>query len=430
MLATFGSLGDLHPFMAVALRLRGAGFEPVIAAAEYYRDKVEAEGLRFAPMRPDFEDIERDLGIDATEGIRRMIEGNNFILEQVLFPSLHAAYEDVMRATEGADLILTSNLSFGARLAAEKRGLPHLEVALQPALFLSAYDPPELGPYPWLARLPRRLGRLGANAMFGLVRGVAASWAEPVHRFRRELGLPSTRDNPIFDANPASLGTLALYSSLMGDVQPDFPARTALVGFTFYDSESGGEAALSPELEAFLAAGPPPLVFSLGSTAVLRGEAFYRDSLAAARRLGERAVILVGADQVERWKRETGPNLFVGGYAPHSLLFPRARAIAHHGGIGTTAQAIRAGRPQLVVPFMADQPDNAARLVRLGVARTIPNRSYSAERAYGELTPLLTDSAYEAAAAHAQSVVAEEDGAGAAVRIIQETLRTGLAQAS
>ncbi|MDP8915965.1 MAG: glycosyltransferase [Pseudomonadota bacterium] len=414
--------------MALALRLRASGFEPVIAAAEYYRSKVEAEGLGFAPMRPDFEDIERDLGIDATEGIRRMIEGNSFILEKVLFPSLAAAYEDVMRATADADLILTSNLAFGARLAAEKRGLPHLEAAFQPALFLSAYDPPELGPYPWLARLPRRLGPLGANALFGLVRGVAASWAEPVHRFRRELGLPSTRDNPIFDANPASLGTLALYSSLMGDVQPDFPARTALVGFTFYDSESGGRPQLPAELEAFLAAGSPPLVFSLGSTAVLRGEAFYRDSLAAARRLGERAVILVGSDQVERWKGRTGPEVFVGGYAPHSLLFPRARAIAHHGGMGTTAQAIRAGRPQLVVPFMADQPDNAARLVRLGVARTIPHLSYSAKRAASELRALVSQPTYEAAAARAAAVVAGEDGAGEAVRIIEETLRRRAAQ--
>jgi UDP:flavonoid glycosyltransferase YjiC (YdhE family) len=423
VLATFGSLGDLHPFMAVALRLRERGFEPVVASAEYYRAKVEAAGLTFAPMRPDFEDIERDLGINAAQGIRRMIEGNNFIFEKVLFPNLPAAFEDMMEATADARVVVSSNLSFGAKLAAEKRGLPQIEVALQPALFLSAYDPPELGPYPWLARLPRKLGPRGAALMFSAVRGVSGAWAEPFHRFRREVGLPSRRDNPIFDGGFGSHATLALYSPLLGGVQPDFPPNTHLTGFTFYDGEGEFPDPMAPDLEAFLDAGPPPLVFSLGSTAVLQGRRFYRDSLQAARQLGQRAVLLVGAEDVERWAGETGPDVFVGGYAPHSKLFPRARVIAHHGGVGTTAQALRAGRPQLVAPVWADQPDNAARLVRMGVARTVPHRGYSVERAVIELRALLETPSYAEEAARIGAVIRTEDGASEAVRVISDVMR-------
>ncbi len=422
VLATFGSLGDLHPMLAVALRLRALGVEAVIATSEGHRAKVEAEGLRFAAVRPDFTDIERDLGVDPAEAMRRMIAGDDFLFKDVLFPYVRRSFEDALEATAGADLVAGTNFAFGARIAAEVRGLPFVALVLQPLTFLSAHDPPVLLPYPWLGTLPTKLGPKGAELLFALVKQATTSWAKPLQRLRRELGLPAERD-PVFTGHfDVSERVLGLYSPLLGAMQPDFPDVAAIVGSTFYDSEAGGADALSPELEAFLRAGPPPAVFTLGSAAVLQGERFYRHGLLAAERLGMRAVLLVGPEAAPRWAGETGPRAVAVSYAPHSQLFPRARVIVHHGGIGTTAQALRAGRPQLVVPFFADQPDNAARLVRLGVARTLPWRRYSAARATTALATLLGDPEYARAAQSAAAVIRREDGAGRAAQAISEVL--------
>lgn len=422
VLATFGSLGDLHPMLAVALRLRALGVDAVIATSEGHRAKVEAEGLSFAPVRPDFSDIERDLGVDPAEAMRRMIAGDDFLFKDVLFPYVRRSYEDALAATAGADLVAGTNFAFGGRIAAEVRGLPFVALVLQPLTFLSAHDPPVLLPYPWLGTLPTKLGPRSAELLFSLVKQATASWAKPLQRLRRELGLPAERD-PVFTGHfELAQRVLGLYSPLLGAPQPDFPASAAIVGSTFYDSEAGGRDALSPELEAFLEDGPPPLVFTLGSAAVLQGERFYGASLQAAERLGRRAVLLVGPEAAERWAGETGPGAIAVGYAPHSLLFPRAQAVIHHGGIGTTAQALRAGRPQLVVPYFADQPDNAARLVRLGVARTLPSRRYTAGRAAAALAALMGGPGYAAQAQWSAGMVGREDGAEAAAQAIAEVL--------
>ena len=422
VLATFGSLGDLHPMLAVALRLQAEGVHAVIATSEMHRAKVEAEGVEFASVRPDFSDMQRDLGVEPAEIMRRIIAGDDFLFRQVIFPYVRRSYEDSLRAVAGADLVAGTNFAFGARIAAQVRGLPYVALVLQPLTFLSAYDPPVLLPYPWLGALPTNLGPKGAELFFGLVKQATAAWASPLRRLRRELGLPPERD-PIFTGQfDAAERALGLYSPLLGAPQPDFPRGASVVGSTFYDRESGGDDPVSPELEQFLQAGSPPLVFTLGSAAVLQGERFYRHSLEAARRLERRAVLLVGSEAAPRWADRTGPDALAIGYAPHSRLFPRAAAVVHHGGMGTTAQALRAGRPQLVVPYYADQPDNAARLVRLGVARSLSNRRYTAARATAALSRLLTEGAFAEAAKDAAVTVGIEDGAGAAAAAIIELI--------
>jgi UDP:flavonoid glycosyltransferase YjiC (YdhE family) len=235
--------------------------------------------------------------------------------------------------------------------------------------------------------------------------------------------------DPIFTGQfAAAARVLGLYSPLLGAPQPDFPPNASIVGSTFYDRAEAGADAGSEALERFLAAGPPPAVFTLGSAAVLQGETFYRESLAAARRLGLRAVLLVGPEGLG-WI-PPAPDVLALPYAPHGRLFPRCRVIVHHGGMGTTAQALRAARPQLVVPFYADQPDNAARLVRLGVARTIPSRRYSTARAAAALAALVGDADYTAQAAEAARQVAGEDGAAAAARAVVEVLEASTVEAA
>ena len=234
---------------------------------------------------------------------------------------------------------------------------------------------------------------------------VTRSWTAPIRQLRAEIGLPA-RGDPIYEGQFSPGLTLALFSRLLADPQPDWPPHTRVTGFVFYD-EAGR---LSPDLEEFLAVGPAPLVFTLGSAVVSAAGRFYQESVEAVRRLGYRAVLLVGTDPQNQPVTPLPAGVLAVAYAPHGSLFPHARAIIHQGGIGTTAQALRAGRPMLVVPHAYDQPDNASRVVRLGVARTLSPRRYEAKRVASELQALLTEPSYAQRAAEVGAMVQAEAG--------------------
>jgi UDP:flavonoid glycosyltransferase YjiC (YdhE family) len=214
--------------------------------------------------------------------------------------------------------------------------------------------------------------------------------------------------------------TLALFSRVLGEPQPDWPRNVAVTGFVFYN----GPDVLSRELEAFLDAGAPPIVFTLGTSAVAAAGRFYEESIAAVRTLGVRAVLLTGGFEQNRPGGALPPGVMLVDRAPHQLLFPRAAAIVHQGGAGTLAQALRAGKPMLVVPHAHDQPDNAARVVRLGVARSVLPRQYRGARVAKALERLLADSRVAMRAAEAAAVVRGEGGSAAAAAAIQHACAT------
>jgi len=149
---------------------------------------------------------------------------------------------------------------------------------------------------------------------------------------------------------------------------------------------------------------------------------FYEQSIAAAERLGRRAVLLIGPDPRNKPRRPLPPQMAAFEYAPYSELFPRASAIVHQGGVGTTAQAMRSGRPMLVIPFAHDQPDNATRVVRLGIARTISRGRYNAGHAAHELRLLLENAAYAKRATEVGAQIRREDGVKAACDAIEAVL--------
>jgi UDP:flavonoid glycosyltransferase YjiC (YdhE family) len=204
------------------------------------------------------------------------------------------------------------------------------------------------------------------------------------------------------------------------DKQPDWPPQTVLTGFPFYDR--GGEDGLSPELVRFLDAGPAPLVFTLGSSAVSDAGPFYEHSVAAARLLGRRAVLLIGKDTPNR-PAALPEGIVAFDYAPFSELFPRSAAIVHQGGIGTTAQAMRSGRPMLVMPYAHDQPDNAERVTRLGIARTVARHRYTPARAAAELRQLLDNPVYSQRASEVGRQIQQEDGVGNACDALEKLLQ-------
>ena len=420
VLTTFGSLGDLHPYLALGQGLQARGHSVLIATHKSHQSRVELAGIAFHEIGPDISDFG-----DEAELMARVMDpkiGPKVVMREIIMPHLKRGYEEISRAVVDADMLITHPLAFAAQLVAEKNAdrLTWASVALAPASFLSAYDPPVL-PIAWLTRF-RPLGPRFFRPLFGVIKWGLQSWASPWHEFRKELGLPPTTNNPIFDGQFSPTLTLALFSPTLAAPQPDWPPNTQVTGFLFYDRADRGTG-LAPELLEFLGQGDPPMVFTLGSSAVLHAGDFYVQSVDAAQRLGRRAVLLIGHDTRNRPSQPLPKEILACDYAPYSELLPRAAAVVHQGGIGTTAQALRAGVPMLVVPFAFDQPDNADRIERLGVGRVLPRKLYNAERAARELSILTSQKRYAARAKEVGRIVQAEDGIGQACQFIENCLR-------
>ena len=398
--------------MAIGIGLKERGHTPVIATHASMRGKIEAEGIEFRAIRPD------PLGSgEAAEMVRRAMEsrrGPENVIRGML-SHLRESYDDLIEVLPGADLVITHPIAFAGPIAAEKACVRWASTALAPLSMFSQHDPPLISGYQFLFHLYRG-NRSVRRSLQWLTRRITGPWFEPVYRLRAELGLPPD-GIPIITGQRSPDLMLALFSEVLGSPQPDWPRHARQTGFCFYDKHMSD--GLPPELEQFLDDGPPPIVFTLGSAAVLSAGDFYHESTKAAQLLGRRAVLLTGMGTNEALPA----GMIACGYAPYSALFPRACAVVHHGGVGATGQTLRSGRPMLVVPFSQDQPDNAARIVRLGVGRSIPRNRYAAPRVASELKTLLEDPSYSLSAEQVGLRVRAEDGVSAACDAIEEILR-------
>jgi UDP:flavonoid glycosyltransferase YjiC (YdhE family) len=331
-------------------------------------------------------------------------------LREFLFPVLRQTYDDLLAIATTpvrADLLLLGELNYAGPIVAEITGIPWASYVLAPLSFFSAYDPPVLPMYPRLARADRTIPGMGF-AIRRLARFISRKWPQPVYDLRSELGLERGR-NPLFDAKHSPDLVLALFSRVLGHEQLDWPQNTRITGFCFYDSDAGN-ASLPPHLEEFLAAGPAPLVFTLGSAAVMAAGRFYESGARAAERLGMRAVLLVGSDPRNRPRHPLPDSICVAEYAPYSALFPRAAVVIHQGGVGTTGQCLRAGVPMLIMPYSHDQPDNARRMRRLRVSRILQKRYFTPHRVVRKLRLLLDDPIYARRAKQIALRLKGEDG--------------------
>lgn len=421
VLATIGSLGDLNPFIAIALALRARGAEAVLAVPEDHVARVRAAGLEAHAIMPTFADVGRAIGLPDQEIMRRVIADNDFLFRRIILPSTGDGVARLLRIADGADAVVGSAVAPAAAIAAERLRLPFVRVVLQPMIWWNSNDPPRAPELRFLAARPTgRIGRGWNRAALAVVRWeLRRRYARALDAVRAANGLPRVRQAPLVDPGPWVAREIGAYSPLLGGA----PAHAMLTGYPWWDRDEDASAALDPELEAFLVDGPAPLVVSLGSFIPYSDTDLYARAGEVARALGLRAVLLVGEAAAA-----SGPDLLVRRYAPHSLLFPRAAAVVHHGGIGTTGQALRSGRPQLVTPFMGDQHDNAARVVRLGAGLSVrPDRF--ARDAPALLRRLIGERAFVDRAAELGAQVTAEDGAGAAADTILEVAR-GRANAS
>ncbi len=414
VLSTIGSLGDLHPKIAIALELRQRGHDVVFATHQEYQDRIETLGFEFHRMRPD------NTALNDPEEMARMMDlrtGTEYVIRNWLCASLREMYTDLIGAAKNADLIVNGEGVLAARLAAEKLGIPWALTVLQPLAFLSMQDASVAPGLPSIFQLPG-LNIVAQRAIRPLAKVLTHSWVKPIYELRQELGLPSLGGHPLVDDKYSPHLVLAMFSSILAQPQVDWPANAVLTGFAFYDGSDGGQP-LPPDLVQFLDAGEPPIVFTLGSAAVMDPGQFYQESIQATQHLNRRAVLLMGKNPPPDNLPE---NILAISYAPYSQIFPKACAIVHQGGVGTTAQALRAGCPTLVMPYSHDQPDNAARVERLGTSRTIPRKQYVSSRVIQQLRNLLENPRYAAKAAEVGTIIRAENGIKTACDAIEQQL--------
>lgn len=418
VLSNIGTYGDTNPLIAIALEMKRRGHVPVMALPEVYREKIEPLGLEFRAVRPDIDPANTAL----VEMIYDVNTGTETGLRKFLFPSLRQTYADLLDAAtrpERADLLLLGELNYAGPIVAEVTGIPWASYVLAPLSFFSAFDPPVLPMYPRLARADSAVPGFG-RAIKRLARFVSRKWPEPIYELRRELGLARGR-NPLFDAKHSPDLVLALFSRVLGSEQKDWPRNTLITGFCYYDADAGN-AQLPEKLEKFLEAGDPPVVFTLGSAAVLAAGHFYEYSARAAMRLGMRAVLLIGSDERNRPQSALPDSICVAEYAPYSALFPRARLVVHQGGVGTTAQCLRAGRPMLIMPYSHDQPDNARRMERLKVAKAIRKPKYTPVRVARRIGAMLGEPRFAQRAESVARILAREQGVKTACDALERLL--------
>ena len=414
ILTTFGSFGDINPYLAIALGLKERGHRPVIATSGFYRSRIEGMGVEFHPVRPDI-DLE---DIDSIRRIMHEWKGPQVLVREYLLPHLHDSYNDLLEVARDADLILTHPITYAGPIIAEKYNIPWASAVIAPISLFSAYDPPVFPGTPWMTGFAR-LGPAAGRVVLDLSRLYTRHWMKPLYRFRRELGLVRGQ-NPIFEGQYSPHMVLALFPEVLAGPQPDWPPNTVVCGYPFLE-QIHDEWRMPEGLHQFLEDGPPPIVFTLGSSAVVEAGAFYTESLEVARSLELRAILLTGPVEENVPQKPHSDDVFVCQFAPYSKLFPRCRAVVSSAGMGTISEGLRAGVPMLLATYSHDQPDNADHVRRLGMSEYVNRRLYNAKRAIPLLEKLL-DEGVRAKAEEIGMRVSGEDGVGAACAALEKLL--------
>jgi len=409
VLVTGGTRGDVDPFVALGIGLRAAGYGVSVATNEDFREVVTSRGLEFRPLSGNFRAI-----IGSPEG-REWIESGSSAgryrkAATKVFSSWWARWmADMDAACREGERVLFHPIWCGAQYVAEKRAVPSVCISPIPIL-PTGHLPPLFAPgapaWPWLRRW---LWNQGQEVVGGML-------LETFQEYRRSVGLaplPGPRVGDYMVAQGVPL--VHVFSRVLTDRPPDWPERTHVTGSCQLPRDP--RWAPPRELEAFLAAGPPPVYVGFGSMTGRDPAELTALVVDAVTRAGVRAVVGTGWGGIDG--QAFPPHVHRVDDVPHDWLFPRVAAVVHHGGIGTTTAGLRAGKATLVVPFFADQPYWGQRVEELGVGpAALPKNKLTAARLAERIGRLLAEPRYAEAARRVQASLLAEDGVARAVEVI------------
>jgi sterol 3beta-glucosyltransferase len=397
IIPTIGSRGDIQPYIALALGLQKAGHTVTLATHPCMRGLVESYKVTFAPIGPDI-DINHEAAMIRAKspnwmaGFLRVMKFSFSMLEQ--------SHADLLKLCQGADQIIVSHTAAGS-MEADKLGLPAVSVTLMTEA-IPVKDPKD-------SVIKRAFMKL-AGAGMGLV------MTRPLNVIRKKVGLPPM--GPTGITSP-TLNLIPL-SAHISPPSPHWESRHRMTGYWF---ASTPEAWIPPnDLVAFIKAGKPPLVISLGAMALSGDDALgaAKISIQAVQQAGMRAIIQGWNEPMKQL--EIPENIFHAGSVPHDWLLPQASGLVHHGGFGTTAAGFKAGIAMLVIPHIIDQFIWGNKVAQLGVGpKPIARPKLKIDNMTEALLQMSSPEIHDKACALAASIRAEPDGITEAVRLIEET---------
>ncbi len=371
LLISIGTGGDTLPFISWGEVLRGRGHDVTVLGNGAYRSAAEARGVPFVDLISPEEHQRRCSERDKSAG-DWLSSGLENMLQDV-----QTVYAAIERLRQPETILGASTLCMGARFAQEKWGLSLATVAY-PQLFVSTRDP-----MTWIGR---RSWWVGHSIKFVVDTLANRAMRTRLNQLRQVYQLPPLRDG-VLDWWHSPQQVIGFFPDWFAAPQLDWPPRVLTAGFAIPPVDS--EFPLSPPVEAFLAEGPPPLVFS-HSTALKSSLPFFREGIKLAKQLNCRAILLSPPPEVSA---DLPKTILAAPSTSHLRLFPRACMAIHHAGLGSTAAALHSGIPQFHVPVGVDQPQNAERCQFLGVSHFLKPPQFTAERALPLIDRLLHDPA-------------------------------------
>lgn len=414
LILAHGTRGDVQPYVALAHALQRSGHETTLGAPSGSASLAEPYGIPFAPlddsMNEGMNDPEVRTAIETNyRGLRGKITAIK--LMRRAGPELRKVLDDMAAVPATGVDVVVHPVNSPIQHLAEKLGVPAVAVGLQPGWVPTSEFPNPLVPF----RIPKRLN----HASYRVTRLVLWALVRSGKRWRADtLGLPRRphQNDAVRAPDGTPITLLHAFSENVLPAPPKYPNWTHTTGYWFLPAAADWEP---PELlRTFLEAGSPPVYIGFGSMAGRNPARIGRIVVEAVRRADVRAVLVTGWGGIDA-KRDSDRFLILD-QAPHDWLFPRSAAIVHHGGGGTTGAALAAGRPQVVCPFIADQPFWASRMTGIGVAPApLPQRHLTPDNLAAVLRTATTDQAMAAKAAEVGEKIRDENGVAKAVEILE-----------
>jgi len=408
---TIGSSGDVQPFVALGMGLKQAGHNVTLCTSDRFKISIIERGLNYAEMTDDLIKI-----IDTDEG-RAAIEsgGNSFSLIKKVKPIIRRMLDEAWVAAQEAEVIIYHPKALGGYHIAEKLGIPAFM-----SLPLPLYTPTITFPNLMLPNF--KLGGWFNKLTYKILPLLTAPYMDVVNQWRCEvLNLPprSFLASELVRSNGQPVPVLYSYSKHVVPRPDDWPETTVATGYCFLDRIDNWQP--PEDLVEFLVAGSPPVYVGFGSMAGRNPEKVTQIVFESLARSGQRGVIATGWGGLA--VSDLPDNLFKIESIPHDWLFPQMVAVVHHGGAGTTAAGLRAGKPTVICPFFGDQPFWGRRVFELGVGpEPIPHKKLSVEKLANAIQVAVSDDDIRKRAAGLGEKIRAENGLARAVDFISDQL--------
>lgn len=409
VILTVGTRGDVQPYVALGRGMRARGWDVVVATTERFQPLVHHAGLKFAPLRADFVallDAPRGDVLGSRNPLKMMQE-----IRSTIFPMMRQMLDDAWDAAQPADLVVYHPKALAGVHIAERLGIPCVVAPVVP-IVVPTRDFPAPG-------VNVHLGRPFNRLTYKLIAQGTRMFQHLIDDWRRQtLGLgPAPNKAGEYTANGRPVPVVHGVSEHVVPRPADWPEHSVMTGFWLLEDEPWSPPA---GLEKFLTNGSPPVYIGFGSVAGKLGASLADVIVAAVQKAGVRAVVSFGPDVSDGFLRWLPDNMYPLRHAPHSWLFPRMAAVVHHGGAGTVAAGLRAGKPTVVCPLMTDQPFWARRVYELGAGpEPIPLKKLTADRLAAALLQVMNDSAMNERARRLGEKLATEDGVARAATYIE-----------